>query len=477
MKTKPLVPASVTIIQNDGWINAITNLGKQNVDKTTGNQVAPYTLLDDAQLASIWMGDGIGRKVVAAPVDDGVRPWFEVEADTEGKLVKELDRLKARQALREAGYWARLYGGSIILMGFADGLDLAVPRTASDKEMTFLKAYPRTRTWFTQEDLGKEGSAYYDQAEWFMITKLDGTQVRVHRSRCLCMFGAPAPGDKFTSQTLELRFWGTSVLQAGFDRLAALGTSFQAIDNLLQEFAVGKFKITGLAEILSSNNTKPLYDRMEIIKASMGVINAVLMDADANEDYTREIVPLSGVTDYLDRVMMMVSGVWGIPMTRLFGRSPAGLSATGESDLKTYYDEVQNWQTTEAGSIMTDLVRILNVRIKAVAEDDIKLVWGNPNSPTPVESLTMKKTQADTMVAYINAGVLTPQEVRENVFAGGHSFEISVDPEEELPEPPAKANEKGSKGAQPLVPPKEMGMAGKMSGRNPGVGANSAAGK
>ena len=40
----------------------------------------------------------------------------------------------------------------------------------------------------------------------------------------------------------------------------------------------------------------------------------------------------------------LVSAAADIPTTRLFGRSPAGMSATGESDLRNYYDRVKTVQ-------------------------------------------------------------------------------------------------------------------------------------
>ena len=43
----------------------------------------------------------------------------------------------------------------------------------------------------------------------------------------------------------------------------------------------------------------------------------------------------------LDRFLQSVSGAADIPGTRLLGQSPAGMNATGESDLRNYYDRLQ----------------------------------------------------------------------------------------------------------------------------------------
>lgn len=52
-------------------------------------------------------------------------------------------------------------------------------------------------------------------------------------------------------------------------------------------------------------------------------------DAIHNTQYT-----FTGLPDVYDRVMMDVAGAARTPVTKLFGRSPAGMNATGESDLK-----------------------------------------------------------------------------------------------------------------------------------------------
>jgi uncharacterized protein len=38
----------------------------------------------------------------------------------------------------------------------------------------------------------------------------------------------------------------------------------------------------------------------------------------------------------------IVSGAADIPVTRLLGQSPAGMNATGTSDMKNYHDRIQS---------------------------------------------------------------------------------------------------------------------------------------
>jgi len=56
---------------------------------------------------------------------------------------------------------------------------------------------------------------------------------------------------------------------------------------------------------------------------------------------------------------MMAAGAADIPSTRLFGREPTGMSATGESDIRNYYDRVASDQKVRLTPLLKPLDEIL----------------------------------------------------------------------------------------------------------------------
>lgn len=54
-----------------------------------------------------------------------------------------------------------------------------------------------------------------------------------------------------------------------------------------------------------------------------------------------------------------LSGASRIPVTKLFGRSPAGMNATGESDLRNYYDYVDTLREAKLRPILEKLLPVL----------------------------------------------------------------------------------------------------------------------
>src|SRR4029077_20407665 len=68
------------------------------------------------------------------------------------------------------------------------------------------------------------------------------------------------------------------------------------------------------------------------------VINAVVLDGE--EDWQRIGINFGGMPEIMQMYMQIAAGAADIPVTRFLGMSPAGMNATGQSDLQNYYDRI-----------------------------------------------------------------------------------------------------------------------------------------
>ena len=66
--------------------------------------------------------------------------------------------------------------------------------------------------------------------------------------------------------------------------------------------------------------------RAALTARGKGINGALLMDAE--DTYDQKTASFATLPDIIDRFMQMVSAASGVPMTRLFGISAAGLNAT-----------------------------------------------------------------------------------------------------------------------------------------------------
>ena len=140
------------------------------------------------------------------------------------------------------------------------------------------------------------------------------------------------------------------------------------------------------------------------------------MYLDNEEEFVRDQISFQGVPEILHILFMLISADTGYPMTRLFGMSPAGMNATGESDMNNYYDMVRSLQVSELQPVLLRLVRIIS-QWKGIEEPYIEfrpLETMNEKEKADLEKqkADREKVEADTYKAYIDAGVLEPYEVR-----------------------------------------------------------------
>ena len=142
----------------------------------------------------------------------------------------------------------------------------------------------------------------------------------------------------------------------------------------------------------------------------------------------------------------MLSALTNIPQTILFGRSPAGMNATGDSDFESYYNFVEKIQRL---MLKRNLRTLLDVVFRAgiasgdVAEEpDYKLEFKPLWSLSDTEQAAVDQTKAQTALvkaqtaqAYVDMQALDPTEVRRRL-ASDEEFDvediISEDDEDDL---------------------------------------------
>lgn len=340
------VSDSMSFYRRDGWSNVFAGLG-QKKDKSIYTEKGEVTLIDDITLEEIYMGDGLGGRIVDIVADDMTREWITLDGDSDEKISDELIRLDAEKNFNEALKWQRLYGGALIILGAMDGRSPSSKLEDKNiKTIEYLKVVPRTDILMGESefDLNPRSSTYGKVLKYAINYRVGNTtqKIMVHSSRCIPFFNDPVPS--FIRQTAgpEIRYWGISSLQRVYEELRDLGGVTQSIINILFEFIIGKFKVERLSEMFAQGREREVITRIEIMEMSKSILNAVILGD--NEEYTRDYATLAGLPEVIDRFMLKLSGSTGIPVTRLFGRSPAGLNATGENDLRNYYDLVEAQQ-------------------------------------------------------------------------------------------------------------------------------------
>ncbi len=116
--------------------------------------------------------------------------------------------------------------------------------------------------------------------------------------------------------------------------------------------------VPNLSEHLSSAATTAQLSARFAYAAAMKSINNLLLLGDG-ETWNRQTIDFGGLPAMVQTFLQVVAGAADIPVTRLLGQSPAGLSATGDSDTRNYYDMISSRQEIDLRPQLERLDRLI----------------------------------------------------------------------------------------------------------------------
>lgn len=404
--------------RKDGWQNTATNLGVSS-SRTSSTLYKSAVNLDQYTLEALYKSNGIAKRVVNIVVDDAIRGFIEAD----NALLDKLKRVKAKQQITKAGRFGRLYGGALLVALVDDGLPLEMPLNLRRvHSLISLKVFDRHQVRWTNDDLCTDFfKEYYGEPEVYTIQStssqiIDDQAFRVHRSRCF-LFGGE---DLVNSEKAYNQGWDVSVLQSCYEALRNYGLVVNSSAEIVQDFIQVLMKMDDLTDKLSApNGTQEIHGRMQAIDLSRSASNLILLDSES-EDYEKRASSVGGLSDLWDRFAEGISSATGIPATRLFGRSPAGMNATGKSDMQNWYDIVSAYRENQIEPCMTWLIEILQAQ-KNWKKKPESLEWEFPSLTEPSESewADIKKKYAEIDALYIDRGAIDPIEVWQERFGSG----------------------------------------------------------
>jgi phage-related protein (TIGR01555 family) len=438
MKKNELLEAASRL---DNWMNLVTGLGTTLRDKRLSTAVGTPSVLTQQELEDLFAGNGLARKICQAPPFHQLRAWCRVvdgdgSQDLADDVQARVDELGIVSLLMEAATLARLHGSAVLIIGADDGQNPVQP--LQEQKI-------KTLSWFTLMDRwGLQPERYYSDPlapryglpEVYSISGGDTvpgvtTETRhgalIHESRIIRFDGTMTT----RRRQIHNNGWNDSVFVALFEALRAYGHITASTETLVTDFAQAVYKYKGLAEVLAANGEDLVRARARVIDMMRSTLGAMVLDADG-EEFERKATPITGLPELLDRWMTVVSAVADMPATVLFGRSPAGENATGESDMRNWYDRLSAERALHVAPKVERLIRLLMLAkdgpTRGKEPQDWRIVWNPLWQPTTQETTATRKTQAETDAIYIDRGVLHESEVAQSRFGGTeYSLETTLE--------------------------------------------------
>ena len=403
----------------DGYVNLPARLGGASTLLGAGTYERSFPF-NPALLTSLYRESWIAKRIIDMPGEDMTRGWYTLPL--EERKLEELRALEARHGIRreitDAIRWARLYGGAVALMvidgheGFlAEPLD---PDTVMPGSFCGLLVRDRlgvTPSPELEDDLNDPDFGYpmyYDlQAE--AGAPGDRAFLRVHHSRVLRFTGRDLPRAEEAAE----QYWGASELEHIWEELQKRSATSANIAQLVFQANITTLRMGDFGEILAMGTDQQrrrvleALEQENALRTSFGLQLLSAGDTMENHPYS-----FAGLSQVYEAFMLDMAGAAGIPATRLFGRSPQGMNATGESDLKNYYELITAMQERHLRPTLEKLLPVMAVSLWGEMPEVPEISFPSLMPVSPPEEAEVQAKQAETLACLTRAGLMTPQEAR-----------------------------------------------------------------
>lgn len=409
-KQKPKAPTP----RADGW--DLVNEGMSAVSRRDRSRSARPTVdvLDYQTLLNLWRGDDMGARIAEQPPRDALRSELLIDVgDPEGsRTVRgKLDDLQLVPRLLAGLIQERVFGGAATLLVVDDGRSLDLPidlaRVASVRALVHLEAQYLLPSRWDDDPLSP---SYGKVLIWRTTPTGTGSiATEIHRDRLLIY-----PGIETTAQVRrERQGWGDSIFFRLWRVLQQWGTAVEGVGVLLGDKSK-ILKMRGLYELLGANDRATVEGRAASLFDLLSTYGIAIIDSE--ETLERFEASLTGVPDTLDRLTSRLAAAAGIPVTVLLGEAPAGLNATGDADIRNYYDRLAADRTSKIVPLVERVVRLVLLSKTGPTGGVEPPMWSASFAalwqPTPSEQADIEAKQAQTDKTLVEAKIRTVDEVR-----------------------------------------------------------------
>lgn len=397
----------------DAFQNVLARLGAGTPNLLEATDYPMTRLTQNFQLLnSLYRSHWIIRKIIDTFPEDMVKNWITIKTQMEPEDIERFNKLqrttRIKRDILQSLKWARLYGGAgavIIIEGHEDMLDQPLDydtiMPGSFKGLipcdrwTGITPCSELVTDATSPDFGLP--AYY---EW--VT--DEFSVRVHHSRILRFTGREMPPlEKYTEQQ-----WGASEVEIVFDELKKRDNTSWNIAQLVFLANLRVLKMKDFGEQLATGNEQVQKDIYDTVQAQNWLMNNMGMYLlDSGDDFQTHQYTFSGLNEIYESFMLDIAGAAEMPVTKIFGRSPQGMNATGDGDKDNYYNTVEQKQEAQLTPALDKLLPIMFMSEFGAVPDDLDYEHNPIETPSEDKVAEIVDKKAHTIIDAFNSGLIS----------------------------------------------------------------------
>lgn len=363
------------------------------------------------------------------------RKWIEFTSKQDdgadsAKKIKLIDgefkRLNVRGVIQKAVEHDCYFGRAQIFIDIKDAdrktpliLD---PRTVKMGSLTgILNVEAIWTTPSGYNSLDPAAADFYSPNGWFMLGQ------QVHASRLMTIITRPLP-DMLKP---AFNFAGMSLSQLAEPYVDNWLRTRQSVADLINNFSLTALA-TSMDQVLQGDDDgTDLFARADLFTATRSNRGLMLLDKD-REELVQINTPLSGLHELQAQAQEHMCSVSRTPAIVLTGISPSGLNASGDGEIRVFYDWIAAQQEAFWREPLEIILKVVQLSLFGKIDDDIGINFVPLYQMSQKELSEIRQADGATDCAYIAAGVVDASEVRDRLAKDPNSGYDGLDTTVEL---------------------------------------------
>lgn len=363
------------------------------------------------------------RRISETIATEMTRKWIRLQSasdedktDKIAELTDELDRLRVRDVFRLCAEQDGFFGKAHLYLDTGQTDDREELKTSIGtgrnrvsrekvKQNTLRRLTSVESMWCyptTYNSTDPLSPDWYAPQSWHVNGK------EIHGTRLLTFVGREVP-DILKPAYL---FGGLSMSQMAKPYVDNWLRTRQSVADLIHSFSVFVLR-TNMAATLGEGGEE-MFRRLDLFNLLRDNRGIMALDRDT-EEFQNVSASLGTLDNLQAQTQEHMAAVAAIPIVKLLGIQPAGLNASSEGEIRTFYDWVHAFQEKLFRPNLTRVVDFAQLSLWGEVDKEITVEFEPLWSMDDKALAEKREIEARTAVVLIDAGVLAPAEERRRI--------------------------------------------------------------
>lgn len=339
--------------------------------------------------------------------DEMVRNWITIKSSEENKdradlLDEALTKYDIKRLIHESVKQDALFGVGHIFVG-VDDQDFSLPLVLDSRaipkgaKLSFKPVDPTFTYPAMYNATNPMDRNFYKPESWFVMGQ------RVHESRFIDIVSRPVPDILKPSYN----FAGLSLTQLMMPYVNDWTAMRQNVIKIVRTLRMRALKTDMEARC---QNTAEFDKRIKLFVRDQD--NFGVWALDSEEEFFHQQTSLSELSNLLSNYQEQLCIPARITNLKLLGNAPAGLNASGQSELDTWHETVSGMQERDIRRALETIIKIIQLVEFGDIDESIYFDFNPLDEVSEKDAADIIRTKVETIAVASDSQIISPEEAR-----------------------------------------------------------------